>query len=221
MISLFQLSTCDIGIFPLILGTLIPFLLGLLLGWIIWAKWKNRFEDLLEEHNNLKVEFAKLTEERDEWISKHDQVASDLSISESNVMRLKLESKELKASRNELKLNLEQLQASLVGGNESADRVLTDADLKQAAQIFGKKIKLNDLTLIEGIGPKIAGLLNDAGIDSWQKLSHTSVDLIKSILEKNALGFHTPKTWPRQAELAANGKWEELLKWQDELDGGK
>ena len=32
---------------------------------------------------------------------------------------------------------------------------------------------------------------------------------------------HDPETWPKQAELARDGKWDELKKWQDELDGGK
>jgi len=34
-------------------------------------------------------------------------------------------------------------------------------------------------------------------------------------------GNHVTDTWPKQAKLAADGKWEELKKWQDELDGGK
>jgi hypothetical protein len=32
---------------------------------------------------------------------------------------------------------------------------------------------------------------------------------------------HIPATWPKQAEMAAAGKWDELKAWQDELDGGK
>ncbi|HBY69766.1 MAG TPA: 50S ribosomal protein L21, partial [Flavobacteriaceae bacterium] len=28
-------------------------------------------------------------------------------------------------------------------------------------------------------------------------------------------------TWPQQAQLAADGKWDELEKLQDELDGGR
>jgi len=33
--------------------------------------------------------------------------------------------------------------------------------------------------------------------------------------------MHNPGTWPKQAEMAAEGKWDELKVWQDELDGGK
>ena len=30
-----------------------------------------------------------------------------------------------------------------------------------------------------------------------------------------------PGTWPEQAKMAHEGRWDELKKWQDELDGGK
>jgi len=33
--------------------------------------------------------------------------------------------------------------------------------------------------------------------------------------------MHDPSTWPKQAEMAYEGKWAELLKWQDEHNGRK
>lgn len=33
--------------------------------------------------------------------------------------------------------------------------------------------------------------------------------------------MHDPTTWPDQAALARDGKWDELKKWQDELNKGK
>jgi len=33
--------------------------------------------------------------------------------------------------------------------------------------------------------------------------------------------MHDPTTWPQQADLAANGKWDELKVLQDELNGGR
>jgi large subunit ribosomal protein L27 len=86
----------------------------------------------------------------------------------------------------------------------------------------GKK-EGDDLKKIEGIGPKIAELLNNAGIMTFAQLSETSVDSIKAILEEAGSRFsiHNPSTWPKQAGLAAKGKWDELKALQDELDGGK
>ncbi len=81
----------------------------------------------------------------------------------------------------------------------------------------------DDLTKIEGIGPKINGLLNDGGIFTFAGLANTKVERLQEILDNagNRYRVHNPGSWPTQSELAANGKWEELNKLQDELDGGK
>ncbi|MTB51294.1 50S ribosomal protein L27 [Lewinella sp. W8] len=87
----------------------------------------------------------------------------------------------------------------------------------------GKKIKQDDLTAVEGIGPKIAGLCNDAGITTWRELSETPVEKLQEILDAAGPRYrmHNPGTWPQQAGLAADAKWDELVKLQEELDGGK
>ncbi|MBS9768283.1 MAG: hypothetical protein KGV44_12215 [Flavobacteriaceae bacterium] len=95
-------------------------------------------------------------------------------------------------------------------------------DANAAKLALGKKIKENDLTIIEGIGPKIEELLNKNGIRTWERLAKTSISDCKDILEKggNNYAMHNPATWPEQAAMAHEGKWKELKKWQDELDGG-
>ncbi len=79
------------------------------------------------------------------------------------------------------------------------------------------------LTKIEGIGPKIESLLKEAGIKTFVALSETQTDAIKAILEEAGSRYrmHDPTTWPKQAKLAAEGKWDELNEYQDYLDGGK
>ena len=81
----------------------------------------------------------------------------------------------------------------------------------------------DDLTKVEGIGPKIKGLFNDDGIWSFKQLSESTVDRLQKILDNAGPRYriHNPKTWPKQAKLAAEGKWDELKKWQGELKGGK
>ncbi|MFK8069042.1 MAG: helix-hairpin-helix domain-containing protein [Gammaproteobacteria bacterium] len=81
----------------------------------------------------------------------------------------------------------------------------------------------DDLTKIEGIGPKISQLLQDDGINTFADLAGTSPDAIRDILSAAGGQFasHDPETWPAQAEMARDGKWDELRKWQDELDGGR
>lgn len=80
-----------------------------------------------------------------------------------------------------------------------------------------------NLTKIEGIGPKISQLLKEGGISNYEQLASSNFDTIKAILDKAGPRYqmHDPGSWPRQARLAADGKWTELEKLQDELDGGK
>lgn len=86
-----------------------------------------------------------------------------------------------------------------------------------------KKAKADDLTIVEGIGPKIAEVLANAGIGSYADLAAKSAEDIKALLAEAGDQFNTAvtDTWPEQAKLAAEGKFDELKKWQDELDGGK
>ncbi len=83
--------------------------------------------------------------------------------------------------------------------------------------------KGDDLKKIEGIGPKAAEALVNAGIDTFAKLAKADPANIKEILAEasSRLKHLEPGTWPQQADLAANGKWDELKVLQDELDGGK
>lgn len=83
--------------------------------------------------------------------------------------------------------------------------------------------KGDDLRKVEGIGPKIAELFKGAGIGTFAALAATSADRLKEILTEAGPSFasHDPSTWPKQAELAAAGKWDELKAWQDELNGGR
>ncbi len=81
----------------------------------------------------------------------------------------------------------------------------------------------DDLTLIEGIGPKIAELLNAAGINTFAKLATTKPTAIKTILDAAGKRYqmHDPATWPKQSALARDGKTAELKQLQAELKGGK
>ena len=86
-----------------------------------------------------------------------------------------------------------------------------------------KAKKSDDLTLIEGMGPKAAEALTEAGITTYAKLAKTKAEAVKTILEASTsqLSHLDPTTWPQQAQLAADGKMDELKKLQDELNGGK
>jgi large subunit ribosomal protein L17 len=80
--------------------------------------------------------------------------------------------------------------------------------------------KADDLTKIEGVGPKIAETLVAAGLATFADVAASTPEKIAEIIA-DVKGGHTPDSWPKQAGMAAEGKWDELKKWQDAMDGGK
>lgn len=82
-------------------------------------------------------------------------------------------------------------------------------------------LQLDDLTLIEGVGPKINQLLNQAGIQTFSQLAATDVERLRQILDDADLRFIDPASWPEQAQLAAQGKMAELEAMQARLKGGR
>ncbi len=95
-----------------------------------------------------------------------------------------------------------------------------EAAPKKAATPKATKAKADDLKKVEGIGPKIADTLIAAGISTFAELAKAKPAKVSEIIA-DVRGNHVTDTWPAQAKLAAEGKWDELKKWQDELDGGK
>ena len=131
------------------------------------------------------------------------------------------------ALANDRKWNeLISLQKTLdTGRSDTATDGMTDSKLEKwliKAGIIRKWVQ-DDLKAIEGIGPKIEQLMHDAGITTWRGLSQTNVPAIKEILTAafSRFALADPATWPKQAELAADGKWDELQEYQDFLNAGK
>ena len=79
----------------------------------------------------------------------------------------------------------------------------------------------DDLTVIEGIGPKISALLQAAGITTFAKLAATETSQIQQILTAGGIRLADPGTWAEQARLAAAGDQQGLRALQDRLKGGR
>jgi predicted flap endonuclease-1-like 5' DNA nuclease len=137
-----------------------------------------------------------------------------------------------KANTRSLNAKISSLEADLAAkanSNTSTQSFAANAapgilfDSALAATAYGKKVKENDLKVVEGIGPKIEALFNAAGITTWRELSETPTEKLQSILDAGGENFaiHNPSTWAKQALLAYQGKWQELKDWQQNLLGGK
>jgi len=98
----------------------------------------------------------------------------------------------------------------------------TNSSASTTTTSSGKK-KGDDLTKIEGIGPAIEKLLNGDKIYTFKELAESKISALQSILTKGGPKFqmHTPGSWPKQASMARDGRWDDLKKLQDVLSGGR
>lgn len=188
---------------PLLVGlicAILGYLLGRLLGKGKHDDCDDRIAKLEAELDSCKVSLGNVN--YDEYNTKIAGLEADLAACKAS-----------KQSSNS------GIASSFAAG--AATGIAFDADGAKA--VFGKKIKENDLTVVEGIGPKIQQLFHNHDVKTWRALSECSVEKCQSVLDSGGERYkiHKPGTWPKQAQLAYEGKWKELLAWQDELDGGK
>ncbi len=97
-----------------------------------------------------------------------------------------------------------------------------EPDLAAGSLILGVPVAYNDLTLIEGVGPKIAQLCIARGLSTWWSVANADLELLRSMLADGGPKFqvHDPTSWPQQARLLANGQWEKFKTLADALRGG-
>jgi len=108
-------------------------------------------------------------------------------------------------------------------GPDDANAGLSSNPPTSTKSIYAGLLNPDDLKIVEGVGPKIESLMYKAGIKSWSDLATSSPSTIQTILDKAGPRYrvHDPKTWPEQARLANENKWEELIAFQKDLSGGK
>ena len=112
-----------------------------------------------------------------------------------------------------------------VDANEISDAIIVNDEVETApvvetvaapiveqvvAPVATTSTSVDDLTIVEGIGPKAAEVLIAAGIDTFVKLANTSTEAVKEILTSSEarVGHLDPGTWAEQSQLAADGKME-------------
>lgn len=191
-------------------------LIAILAGWL-FRHWTCKCDDDKnnndDELNQLKEKNAQLLADLEACTSSKKKIEHELDLCLSSKAALKSAS----ASNTDTGLGI----ANSLTNQESAEpKLIFDASAAKLA--LGKKIVADDLKVVEGIGPKIAQLFNDNGINTWYQLSKASKERCQEILNSGGKRYeiHNPTSWPKQSGLAFEGKWKELNDLQDYLDGG-
>ncbi len=80
----------------------------------------------------------------------------------------------------------------------------------------------DDLKELAGINAKAEAILNGIGIFRFEQLAQTPITTVRRVLAEHGplLFTYDPVTWPGQAGLAADGRWDELRVWQEQMRRG-
>ena len=83
--------------------------------------------------------------------------------------------------------------------------------------LSGQKVDYTITTLKEFREGKRANDMNGMMRDIAKALAAGA----NSVMMGGMFAAHDPTTWPQQAAMAADGRWDELAAWQAELQGGR
>jgi predicted flap endonuclease-1-like 5' DNA nuclease len=232
----------------ILLWMVLAFALGIGLGWLIWGSRSRQEADRREreaqqqlalahqETDRARLQAQELTAARardGETIARLQAVAAaseTASASDaSEAARLRHEVADLQA----------QLAAAVEERTEAEQRagaaedILEDHEgwqpvgeipgLEEAQETLGRPVIIDDLKVVEGIGPQVEEVLQSAGVTNWTTLAKSTPAALRDILNAAGPEFnaHDPSTWPQQAVLAIGGHWHTLRSLQDSLRGGR
>ncbi len=196
--------------------SIIPFLLGWLAAYIFYKvpALRERNTVLDADVKRLNTSVDKLGAEGTDLRVQLTQADAQLEDRKATISKLRSDLIIVESERNLLRgAPKEESKGSKAAAKAHVEKILFN----------GVNYPWDDLKIVEGIGPKIEGLLKDAGINTWKALAETSETLLTQMLDDAGPRFqmHNPASWPEQARLADAADWEGLKKYQEDLTAGK
>lgn len=178
-------------------------------------------EEIESKKHLLKSEISELESYRTDIVEQIRVISSNaMSRIENLAKQEPLEEKKIK----EKTINLTETQTEALVEETEGENIQGIASSANNL-VLNEKLEANkvDLTILEGIGPKIAELLIANNIITFRDVATTPVYRIKEFLGHagNSYAMHDPSSWAEQAVLADSQKWEELEALKTRLIGGK
>jgi predicted flap endonuclease-1-like 5' DNA nuclease len=202
------LSFCDIdSVTWLGLWWLLPFLLGILLGWVIWSSYKTKFEESEEMRFQQSRNEIELTQQLEKCREKVIQLENDTRLLKTQVS----EAKPILTKSKTLASVLAQGKTKMADSSENIPSSIYDS------------LDPDNLQIIEGIGPKMERVLKENGVENWTALGQMSFQDLRALLDKYGTKYQIidPSTWAEQASLADQRSWSELVSSQKNMSSGQ
>ena len=222
-------------------------LLGILLAYLQWYGYKRKSAELTNKLDFEKNQVYVLNAQLQDVTLIRDHLAEELQtekIKNSNNAKsiydlqqriYQLESQmqqdrsasekllhEIEAYRERLRIieeELEQPEEMAEPSFQHTNGTVLRANYDHVSRLLGRQVIENDLTVIHGIGPRTASLLQAMGIDTSALLAETQVDRLRHILTEAGGVYKSqdPTYWPKQAYMAAQSEWRKLRVFQETL----
>jgi len=191
----------------IVIVLLIAALLGYLIGYYLAkGKYRKQITDLEEEKARLEAKIRKLEEEK---IS----LQADVRQKDEEKQSLQADVRRMDDEIASLKLTIDKL--------EKEARLLAEQPVEKIPRPQqARAIVQDDLRAVVGIGPKIARLLMNRGITTWKALSEADPGYLREILVSDGgerFRINNPESWPHQALLLHEGRFDELKELQGRL----
>lgn len=211
----------------------LSFFIGALVGWLIeliidFVFWRRRYQGSASEAR-LRIELAGLEAKASQLEAQlvgcqemREQYTARITELQACTAALQQAQNRLAALESEIE-GLHTVPVEVQEPEVSLPDVQAEGVERAAPSIVATTIVPDDLRKIEGVGPKIAGILNEQGIQTFAQLAETDVARLQQILKEAGPRYTLadPETWPEQARLAAAGDWTALKSFQARLKGGR
>ena len=207
----------------ILLWLLGAFLLGYILRFIIGAKWRTRvgilekdLSAMTAKANSLEADLSTAKYEKEKTA---EELAKEKSKNADLYFKLKACEERNAAEESDEPEKPEKPEKS----SGDIENVKSGSPVFATSNVGVDGSKSDDLKIVDGIGPKIEGLLNNGGINTYAELAQTKPEDIMVILENGGGRYRLadPSTWPKQAQMAAEGQWNQLNEYKNTLKGGR
>lgn len=181
------------------------FLLGILLYWLLFGRQHSgQLEAANKATDDYHARFVELE-------AAHATLRYQFDEEMKSILQLKASLQKCEIDKSVLEGRLSRLQAAQAAGEPAAP----------AVPAYSQLFAADNLQIIEGVGPKMEELLKGAGYTHWAELSEATFESLRSLLDGAGYQFANPHSWPRQARLAHENKWDDLIEFQEFLSAGE
>ena len=205
----------------IVIVLLVAALLGYLIGYYLAkGKYRKQIADLEEEKSRLEANIRKLEEER-------LSLQADVRRMDEEKLSLQADVRRLDEEKLSLQADVRRMDDEIASLKLTIDKLEKEARLlaEQPAEMIPKPpearaIVTDDLKAVQGIGHKISQLLMNRGITTWKALSEAAPDYLREILINDGgerFKINNPDSWPHQALLLHEGRFDELKEMQGRL----